>query len=67
MLAIGGLIVAAAVWWLTVRDPLQAADLEQTPQFTGTYPTRAHSASVFLDAGNSLLDAIVVRRGDRAW
>lgn len=56
MLAIGGLIVAAAVWWLTVRDPLQAADLEQTPQFTGTYPTRAHPTSVFLDAGHDSPD-----------
>jgi hypothetical protein len=49
-LAVGALIVAATVWWLTVRGPLQAADLDQAQPF-GTHATRAVPAGLFSDAG----------------
>ncbi|HEX7842444.1 MAG TPA: hypothetical protein VF469_33455 [Kofleriaceae bacterium] len=50
-LAVGALIVAATVWWLTVHGPLQAADLEQASPFPGTHTTRAAPAGAASDAG----------------
>lgn len=55
-LAIGGLIVAAIVWWLTVRDPMPAADLEQAPALSGTHAATAHPAGASLDAGRDSSD-----------
>jgi hypothetical protein len=43
-LSIGGLIVAASVWWLTARDPLQAAGARIVPEASPA-PVAAPSAS----------------------
>jgi hypothetical protein len=58
--AVGGLIVAATVWWLTAREPLQAAGARVSPatpargipaRFTGAFRDAIEAGSLVIHAG----------------